>query len=128
MLGRGIPRAERVRRARELVAEVGLAERERSSPGVLSGGERQRIALARALALDPPLLLADEPTGALDSATGAVIVELLQRVREQRGTTILLVTNDDAVALEADRIVRLRDGRAEPGPATRSAAPRSASA
>ena len=132
LLGRGIARAERVRRARELVAEVGLADRERSSPATLSGGERQRIALARALALDPPLLLADEPTGALDSATGAQIVALLQRVRAARGTTILLVTNDDRVALQADRIVRLRDGRAVDADAdadvTRSAERRSAEA
>lgn len=112
LLWRGISRSERVRRARKLVAEVGLAERERSSPGTLSGGERQRIALARALALDPPLLLADEPTGGLDSATGALIVALLQGIRERRGTTILLVTNDDEIARTADRIVRLRDGRA----------------
>ena len=128
LMGRGIPRAERVRRSRELVAEVGLEERAGSSPATLSGGERQRIALARALALDPPLLLADEPTGALDSAAGAHIVELLQTVRAARGTTILLVTNDDSVAFEADRILRLRDGRAEPGGPTRSAEPRSASA
>ena len=128
MLGRGIARAERVRRARELVAEVGLADRERSLPATLSGGERQRIALARALALDPPLLLADEPTGALDSATGAQIVALLQRVRAARGTTILLVTNDDRVALEADRIVRLRDGRSEETAVTRNVERRSAEA
>ena len=128
LLGRGIARAERVRRARELVAEVGLADRERSLPATLSGGERQRIALARALALGPPLLLADEPTGALDSATGAQIVALLHRVRAARGTTILLVTNDDRVALEADRIVRLRDGRAEEAAVTRSAERRSAEA
>ena len=128
MLGRGIARGERVRRARELVAEVGLAERERSSPATLSGGERQRIALARALALDPPLLLADEPTGALDSATGAQIVALLHRVRDTRGTTILLVTNDERVALEADRTVRLRDGRAIEGSVTQSAERRSAEA
>ena len=128
MLGRGIARGERVRRARELVAEVGLAERERSLPATLSGGERQRIALARALALDPPLLLADEPTGALDSATGAQIVALLHRVRDTRGTTILLVTNDERVALEADRTVRLRDGRAIEGSVTQSAERRSAEA
>ena len=128
MLGRGIPRGERVRRARELVAEVGLADRERSSPATLSGGERQRIALARALALDPPLLLADEPTGALDTATGAQIVALLHRVRDTRGTTILLVTNDDRVALEADRIVQLRDGRATEAGVTQNGERRSAEA
>jgi putative ABC transport system ATP-binding protein len=109
MLGRR-PRAFRVRRAAELLDEVGLAERAGSYPGTLSGGERQRVALARALANEPRLLLADEPTGALDTDTGAQIIELLHRVRAERGTTILLVTNDDRVAAEADRTLRLRDG------------------
>jgi putative ABC transport system ATP-binding protein len=77
---------------------------------VLSGGERQRVAIARALANAPRLLLADEPTGALDSATGAQVLEVLQRLRERRGMTILLVTNDDHVAARADRTLRLRDG------------------
>ena len=107
MLGR----RDRVERARGLLAQVGLADRERSRPATLSGGERQRVALARALANEPRLLLADEPTGALDRDTGAQIVELLQRV----DATILLVTNDDAVAERADRIIGL----------TRAAAPRS---
>ncbi|HEY6053192.1 MAG TPA: ABC transporter ATP-binding protein [Gaiellaceae bacterium] len=109
MLGRR-PRAFRVRRAVELLDEVGLAERAGNYPGTLSGGERQRVALARALANEPRLLLADEPTGALDSETGAQIIELLHRVRAEHGTTILLVTNDDRVAAEADRTLRLRDG------------------
>jgi putative ABC transport system ATP-binding protein len=105
------PRAERERRAHELLGEVGLAERVRSYPATLSGGERQRVAIARALANDPRLLLADEPTGALDSETGAQILELLRRVRDEHGTTILMVTNDDGVASQADRIVQIRDGR-----------------
>jgi putative ABC transport system ATP-binding protein len=100
-----------VRRARELLAQVGLAERERSRPATLSGGERQRVALARALANEPRLLLADEPTGALDRDTGGQIVELLRQV----DATILLVTNDDAVARRAARRIEL----------TRAAAPRS---
>jgi putative ABC transport system ATP-binding protein len=104
------PRAERERRARSLLAEVGLAEREQSRPPTLSGGERQRVAIARALANEPRLLLADEPTGALDSETGAQILDLLRSVRDARGTTILLVTNDDAVAAQAGRVLRLRDG------------------
>ncbi len=104
-------RAERDRRARELLAEVGLAARVGSHPPTLSGGERQRVAIARALANDPSVLLADEPTGALDSETGAQIVALLRRLRDEHGTTILLVTNDDAVAAQADRVLRLRDGR-----------------
>jgi putative ABC transport system ATP-binding protein len=115
-------RAARVERARELLADVGLAERGRSDPRTLSGGERQRIAIARALANEPRLLLADEPTGALDAETGAQILALLGRVRDERGTTILLVTNDDAVASQADRVLPLRDGLLS---VTRVAAPRS---
>jgi putative ABC transport system ATP-binding protein len=126
MLGRGLARGERVTRARGLLDEVGLSERRSAYPATLSGGERQRVALARALANGPRLLLADEPTGALDTATGGQIVELLLRVRAERGTTILLVTNDPEVARAADRTLRIRDGRiAEITPA---AAPRSASA
>jgi putative ABC transport system ATP-binding protein len=83
------------------------------------------VAIARALTNDPKLLLADEPTGALDSTTGAQIVELLLRLRAERGMTIVLVTNDDAVAGTADRILHIRDGRVDP--ATRDAAPLSAS-
>jgi putative ABC transport system ATP-binding protein len=103
-------RAERERRARELLGEVGLGGRARSYPPTLSGGERQRVAIARALANDPELLLADEPTGALDSDTGAQIIALLRRVRDEHGTTILMVTNDDAVAAQADRVLQIRDG------------------
>jgi ABC-type lipoprotein export system ATPase subunit len=113
-------RAEREERARGLLAEVGLGAREQSRPPTLSGGERQRVAIARALANAPRLLLADEPTGALDSETGAQILELLRGVRDARGTTILLVTNDDAVAAQADRVLRLRDGVLTPGGALRS--------
>ena len=119
MLGQR-PRAEREERARGLLAEVGLGAREQSRPPTLSGGERQRVAIARALANAPRLLLADEPTGALDSETGAQILELLRGVRDARGTTILLVTNDDAVAAQADRVLRLRDGVLTPGGALRS--------
>ena len=104
------PRRERDARARELLGEVGLARREAARPGVLSGGERQRVAIARALANEPRLLLADEPTGSLDSATGAQVLELLDQLRGQYGMTILLVTNDDAVAAHAERTLRLRDG------------------
>ncbi|HKB94968.1 MAG TPA: ABC transporter ATP-binding protein, partial [Gaiellaceae bacterium] len=109
MLGRR-GRAERETRARELLDEVGLRERAGSYPPTLSGGERQRVAIARALANEPRVLLADEPTGALDSETGGQIVELLRRVRDEHGTTILLVTNDDAVAAQADRVLQIRDG------------------
>jgi putative ABC transport system ATP-binding protein len=111
MIGHGLSRAERRQRAEELLAEVGLARRAEARPPVLSGGERQRVAIARALANDPRLLLADEPTGALDSETGDQIVSLLLGLRERRGMTILLVTNDREVAERADRVVELRDGR-----------------
>ena len=103
-------RAERDRRARELLEEVGLTDRADSYPPTLSGGERQRVAIARALANGPRLLLADEPTGSLDSETGAQILELLHRVRDEHGTTILLVTNDGGVAGQAERVLRIRDG------------------
>ena len=111
MLGRRSGRSERERHARQLLEEVGLAERVSAYPPTLSGGERQRVAIARALANGPRLLLADEPPGALDSATGEQIVDLLRGVRDDHGTTILLVTNDDALAAAADRVLRLRDGR-----------------
>jgi putative ABC transport system ATP-binding protein len=120
MMGRRA-REERAQRAAALLGEVGLAGRASSFPPTLSGGERQRVAIARALANDPRLLLADEPTGALDSETGAQIVALLQRLRESRGMTILLVTNDRAVAEEADRVLELRDGRVIPAGAPRPA-------
>jgi ABC-type lipoprotein export system ATPase subunit len=109
MFGRR-PRAERSERARLLLEQVGLESRAHARPAVLSGGERQRVAIARALANEPLLLLADEPTGALDSATGKQVLDLLEQARRSRGTTILLVTNDDEVAARAQRTLRLRDG------------------
>jgi putative ABC transport system ATP-binding protein len=123
MMGRGLGRAEREQRALELLADCAIGHRAKASPTTLSGGERQRVAIARALANGPPLLLADEPTGALDSATGGQIVELLLSLRERRGTTILLVTNDEDVAELADRTLRIRDGRVDPQPAEIAAGP-----
>jgi putative ABC transport system ATP-binding protein len=111
MIGRGLPRRERVAKADELLEACAIGHRAEASPSTLSGGERQRVAIARALTNDPRLLLADEPTGALDSTTGAQIIELLLRLRAERGMTIVLVTNDDAVAATADRTLRIRDGR-----------------
>jgi putative ABC transport system ATP-binding protein len=98
-------------RARALLEQVGLGDRAHHYPVQLSGGEQQRVALARAVALDPPLLLADEPTGNLDSATGGAIIERLFTLNRERGSTLLLVTHDPALAERADRIVSLRDGR-----------------
>jgi putative ABC transport system ATP-binding protein len=100
-------------RADELLAEVGLAERGHHYPSQLSGGEQQRVAVARAFASRPPILLADEPTGNLDSATGERILELLLRLRRESGTTLVLVTHDGSVASLASRLVHLRDGRIE---------------
>jgi ABC-type lipoprotein export system ATPase subunit len=121
MLGRGLGRAERARRASALLADVGLEHRADARPGVLSGGERQRVAIARALANAPRLLLADEPTGALDSETGRHVLELLERLRADHRMTVLLVTNDDDVARTADRTLRLRDGRVTPAAAPQPA-------
>jgi ABC-type lipoprotein export system ATPase subunit len=126
MMGRGLARADREARATELLADCAIGHRAKASPSTLSGGERQRVAIARALANGPQLLLADEPTGSLDSATGTQIVELLLSLREQRGMTILLVTNDEDVAALADRTLRIRDGRVEEAEAIRAGAPRSA--
>ncbi len=102
---------DKTARARELLAAVGLADRERSLPGRMSGGQQQRIAIARALINHPPLLLADEPTGNLDSHTGTEIVQLLTQLRAETGMTILLATHDPQVAAHADRIVHLLDGQ-----------------
>jgi putative ABC transport system ATP-binding protein len=97
--------------SRRGLAEVGLGGRAHHYPAQLSGGEQQRVAIARALALAPPLLLADEPTGNLDSATGAQIVDLLLDLNRARGSTLLLVTHDAALAGRAARAIALRDGR-----------------
>jgi putative ABC transport system ATP-binding protein len=104
-------RPHRLERARELLDAVGLVGRADHYPSQLSGGEQQRVAIARALALRPPLVLADEPTGNLDSATGAQIIELLLALNREHGSTLLLVTHDEALAARGQRIVALRDGR-----------------
>jgi ABC-type lipoprotein export system ATPase subunit len=104
-------RSERLRRARLLIEAVGLTEREDHFPAELSGGERQRVAIARSLANDPPLLLADEPTGNLDSASAARVMDLLRSIHEERAATLLVVTHDPAVAAYAHRRIRMLDGR-----------------
>jgi putative ABC transport system ATP-binding protein len=103
------------RRADDLLERVGLGERGHHYPGQLSGGEPPRGAQARAFAARPPLLLADEPTGNLDSATGRRVLEMLDELRRLEGTTLVLVTHDPAVARGADRLIHLRDGRVAAG-------------
>ena len=104
-------RRDAASRARALLDEVGLHDRGHHYPAQLSGGEQQRIAIARALANDPPLILADEPTGNLDSSSGRLILDLLDEMRRSRGVTLVLVTHDPTVAAIADARLELRDGR-----------------
>lgn len=109
----GRPRKDLEARASALLEEVGLRERALHRPGELSGGEQQRVALARALVLEPKLILADEPTGNLDSGTSQQIHELFFRINEQRGTTIIVVTHNMSLAESMPRVVTLKDGRVE---------------
>ena len=119
----GVPKAERSRRARELLEMVGLGDRADHRPSRLSGGEQQRVAVARALANAPGLLLADEPTGNLDDTAGAAVLGLLRRLNEA-GVTLVVVTHDAEVAGRADRVVRLRNGLVTEDPGPPPGAPR----
>jgi lipoprotein-releasing system ATP-binding protein len=110
---RGEPNREIERRARELLTEVGLIERLTHRPGELSGGEQQRVALARALIMNPRLVLADEPTGNLDTHTGVAMHELLFRLNKVHGTTFLVVTHSRDLADQMPRVVHMQDGRIE---------------
>ena len=101
------------RRASELLGRVGLGDRLTHYPAQLSGGEQQRVALARAFVSEPSILFADEPTGNLDRQTGSHIVDLLRGLNEEKGTTMVLVTHDEEIAAEVDRVVRLAEGRVE---------------
>ena len=114
MFEAGLSAGQRRQRARELLALVDLTAKEKNRPAELSGGERQRVAIARALANEPAILLADEPTGRLDSESGRRVLDLIQQLRDQRGLTVVLVTHEADVASRADRIVRMLDGRAVP--------------
>jgi len=111
MLYAGAPAAERLRRARAALAEVGLSDRERNMPNQLSGGQQQRVALARALVNNPSLILADEPTGALDTRTSVEVMEIFQRLNLERNLTVILVTHEPDIAQYANRIIQFRDGR-----------------
>ncbi len=107
----GAGRREAARRASEMLALVGLAEREEHLPDELSGGEQQRVAMARALVLGPPLVLADEPTGNLDSRSGQEVLALFKNLQRQFGTTVLMVTHDPKAAAVCDRVLTMEDGR-----------------
>jgi putative ABC transport system ATP-binding protein len=109
----GVSATEAQRRSLEALAQVGMEHRKTHRPGELSGGEQQRVAIARALAIEPILVLADEPTGNLDSQNGQQVIDLLQRLVTERGQTIVIVTHDSHVAEEVDVIVRMRDGLVE---------------
>lgn len=110
LLYRGFPREERRRRALQSLARVGLAERVTHRPSELSGGQQQRVAIARAVAAAPPLILADEPTGNLDSTSGDEVMEMLRDLHRE-GKTVILITHDDAIAAAAERRICIRDGR-----------------
>lgn len=110
MSGTGLPAAEQRRRAADLLDRVGLSARLSHMPHALSGGERQRVAIARSIANRPDLLLCDEPTGNLDSATADEILAVLTELAHQRGLTLIMVTHDAESAARADRVVRLKDG------------------
>ena len=114
MIYAGVPREERIERAQSALRRVGLAQRLENKPNQLSGGQQQRVAIARAIINRPSLLLADEPTGALDSSTTAEVLELFDELHQQ-GITLVMVTHEDDVAARAQRIARFQDGRALPG-------------
>lgn len=111
LMYRGLPMAERVRRAREMLARVGLEKFESYLPTQLSGGMKQRVAIARALAGDPKLILADEPTGALDSKMGNEILKFFTELNRELGITIVMITHEFDIARYADRLIHIRDGR-----------------
>ena len=110
LLYAGVAKAERTRKAKELLELVGMQERMTHRPDELSGGQKQRVAIARAMANDPSIILADEPTGALDSKTGRVIMDIFHKLHEEQGKTIVLITHSNELANETERIITLRDG------------------
>ena len=106
----GVPRSERHVRAREALKRVGLLDKEKHLPSQLSGGQQQRVSIARALVGNPSVILADEPTGALDSRTGREVLKILQKLHKN-GNTVVLITHDNSIAATAERVIRLEDGK-----------------
>ena len=110
MMYAGVPRAARTRRAMELLELLDMGDRAKHRPNELSGGQKQRVAIARAMANDPAIILADEPTGALDSSTGRLVMDIFHRLHREQGKTIVLITHNNELAEETERILTLRDG------------------
>ena len=111
MLYAGIPKRERSKRAKELLAMVEMSERAKHMPNELSGGQKQRVAIARAMANDPAIILADETTGALDSNTGRLVMDIFHELHKKQGKTIILITHNNELAEETERIITIHDGR-----------------
>ncbi|MBQ8599718.1 MAG: ABC transporter ATP-binding protein [Oscillospiraceae bacterium] len=110
MLYAGVPAAQRTKRAKQLLEMVGMGERMTHQPNELSGGQKQRVAIARAMANDPAIILADEPTGALDSATGRMVMDLFHKLNKEQGKTIILITHNPDLAAETGRVLTMVDG------------------
>ena len=110
MLYGKIPGKQRVERAKELLHTVGMGDRMKHLPEELSGGQKQRVAIARAMANDPAIILADEPTGALDSETGRMVMDLFHQLHKEQGKTIILITHSPELAEETERIITIKDG------------------
>ncbi|MCM1329430.1 MAG: ABC transporter ATP-binding protein [Ruminococcus sp.] len=110
MLYAGVPSKERTRRAKELLELVEMSDRASHAPNELSGGQKQRVSIARAMANDPAIILADEPTGALDSKTGRLVMDIFHKLHREQGKTIVLITHNPELAAETDRVITLSDG------------------
>ena len=111
MLYAGIPAKQRVERAKELLTEVGMGERMKHLPEELSGGQKQRVAIARAMSNNPSIILADEPTGALDSKTGRMVMDIFHKLNKEQHKTVILITHSPELAEETDRIISIKDGK-----------------
>ena len=111
MLYAGVERSKRTARAKELMALVGMADRTTHFPNELSGGQKQRVAIARSMANNPDIILADEPTGALDTETGRMVMDIFHRLNREQGKTIILITHNSQLADETDRVITISDGR-----------------